>query len=86
MKNITNNLESKLLSIILSIILYKSFDSIDRKLLMTTSEIMVLEVLQNIFLQVILKIELNVLFIMILSLIYRNINNGVPQGFVSFIF
>ena len=38
MENITNNLESKLLSAILSIDLYKTFDTVDYKLLMTIME------------------------------------------------
>ena len=38
MENITNNLESKLLSAILSIDLCKAFDTIDHKLLITKME------------------------------------------------
>ena len=48
MENITNNLESKLLSAILSIDLCKAFDTIDHKLLITKMKNYGLEVLQKI--------------------------------------
>ena len=81
-ENITNNLESKLLSAILSIDLCKAFDTVDHKLMITKMENYVFRGVAKDLFKSYLENRMQCIIYNDTKSDFRNINISVPQGSV----